>query len=70
MVDYHADPRKRITISEALKSPWFDEVRNEECEIRSEQKMIFPFERELAECEGNEKKRIRQMIFKEALIYA
>lgn len=53
-----------------MKSPWFDEVRNEECEIRSEQKMIFPFERELAECEGNEKKRIRQMIFKEALIYA
>lgn len=53
-----------------MKSPFFDDVRNEECEIVASQKMSFPFENATGESEMEEKKRLRQLIYKEALIFS
>ena len=64
------DPKKRITVLEALQSPYFDDVRNEACQIISEQKMVFSYETVLQEAQMNEKKLLRQFIFKEALLFA
>ena len=64
------DPKKRITVLEALQSPYFDDVRNEACQIMSEQKMVFSYEAILQETQMNEKKLLRQFIFKEALLFA
>ena len=64
------DPKKRITVLEALQSPYFDDVRNEVCQIMSEQKMVFSYEAVLQETQMNEKKLLRQFIFKEALLFA
>lgn len=55
---------------EALKSPYFDEIRNAECEIEAPQAMYFPFEELLESTEAGEKRQIRQMIYKEALLFA
>ena len=64
------DPRKRITVENALRSSFFDDVRNEEYETVSQQKMVFPFERDPQCGDANEKKRLRQLIYKEALIFS
>lgn len=64
------DPKKRITVLEALQSSYFDDVRNEACQIMSEQKMVFSYEAVLQETQMNEKKLLRQFIFKEALLFA
>ena len=66
----NVDPNKRISIREALESPYFNDVRNKECEKLSEQKMIFPFETEIVEGDGNEKKKLREYIYNEALSFA
>lgn len=55
---------------EALKSPYFDEIRNAECEIEAPQAMYFPFEELPESTEATEKRQIRQMIYKEALLFA
>ena len=55
---------------EALKSPYFDEIRNGECEIEAPEAMYFPFEELPESSEATEKKQIRQMIYKEALLFA
>lgn len=55
---------------EALKSPYFDEIRNGECEIEAPEAMYFPFEELPESSEAAEKKQIRQMIYKEALLFA
>ncbi|KNB43845.1 mitogen-activated protein kinase [Blastocystis sp. subtype 4] len=64
------DPRKRITVENALRSPFFDDVRNDEYETVSQQKMVFPFEHDPRCGDANEKKRLRQLIYKEALIFS
>lgn len=70
VVPFDVDPKKRITVENALRSPFFDDVRNDEYEVVSQQKMVFPFERDVGCGDANEKKRLRQLIYKEALIFA
>ena len=50
-----------------MKSPFFDDVRNEECEVVAADKMVFPFEHETSIGDTLEKRKIRQLIYKEAL---
>ena len=64
------DPQKRISVSDALRSPFFDDVRNPDCEVLNERKMVFAYEKELQNCDGNERKLLRQFIYKEALLFA
>jgi len=57
-------------VENALRSPFFDDVRNDEYETVSQQKMVFPFEHDPRCGDANEKKRLRQLIYKEALIFS
>ena len=57
-------------MEDALHSRFFDDVRNDEYETVSQQKMVFPFERDPHCGDANEKKRLRQLIYKEALIFS
>ena len=56
-------------MEEALKSPYFDDVRNEECEVVAQEEMTFPFEHETNLGDSMEKKKIRQLIYNEALLF-
>lgn len=53
-----------------MESTYFDEVRNKDCEIEASQAMYFPYEDLPESSEGNEKRQIRQLIYKEALMFA
>ena len=57
-------------MAEALRSPFFDEIRNEENERRAQQIMSFPFEDSLGGSVASEKMRIRKLIYNEALQFA
>ena len=65
-----ADPEKRLTVAEALRSPFFDDVRNEENERHAQQIMSFPFEDTMGGTVASEKMRIRRLIYSEALQFA
>lgn len=56
-------------MEEALKSPYFDDVRNAECEVAAQEEMTFPFEHETNLSDSMEKKKIRQLIYNEALLF-
>lgn len=56
-------------MEDALTSSYFDEVRNEECEVVTKEEMIFPFEHETNLGDTMEKKKIRQLIYNEALLF-
>ena len=60
---------KRITVEKALQSPFFEDVRNEECEVVTHEKFNLSFERELGGGVAQDKKIIRQKIYKEALLF-
>ena len=60
----------RSSVREALKLPYFDAIRNGECEIEAPQAMYFPFEELPESTEAAEKRQIRQMIYKQALLFA
>lgn len=59
------DPSKRITVKEALASPFLASVRKPEMEIVSSTRMLFPFEYDSRNDEG-EKFRLRRLIYQEA----
>ena len=65
-----ADPEKRVTVAEALRSPFFDDIRNEENERHSQQIMSFPFEDSSGGSVTGEKMRLRRLIYGEALQFA
>lgn len=61
----HADPNKRITVKEALESEFLKSIRKPEMEIVTHTRMLFPFEYDSVNDEG-EKLRLRRLIFQEA----
>lgn len=60
------DPSKRITVQEALESPFLASARKPEAEILSAKRMLFPFEYDSRNDEG-EKFRLRRLIYQEAM---
>ena len=59
------DPNKRITVKEALESEFLRSIRKPEMEIVTHTRMLFPFEYDSMNDEG-EKLRLRRLIYQEA----
>ena len=60
------NPNKRITVKEALESEFLKSIRKPEMEIVTHTRMLFPFEYDSVNDEG-EKLRLRRLIYQEAM---
>mmetsp|Transcript_21710 Transcript_21710/g.69922 ORF Transcript_21710/g.69922 Transcript_21710/m.69922 type:complete len:502 (+) Transcript_21710:17-1522(+) len=63
------DPRKRITVKEALASPFFADIRQPDKEITASEKMDFSYEGLPKLAHHRERERLRQLLLREVSFY-